>query len=336
MKHKNIAIFIPHVGCKNDCSFCNQRTISGTIQPPTKDEVRDILLKASNDIQEKSSAEIAFFGGSFTAIPKKYMQDLLSVANEFIGNGKFSGIRISTRPDCISQEILELLKQYNVTAIELGAQSMDDTVLQANDRGHTAQDVIEASKLIQQNHFELGLQMMVGLYQDSRASVIKTAKEIVKIYPDTVRIYPTVILKGTKLAYLYQSGEYCPMPLQEAVSICAELLELFDNNDIKVIKLGLHASADVERDMTGGIYHPAFRELCENEMFYKKALKLIKDSNQTNVIIEVHGKNLSKMIGQKKSNLLKLKELGIQARVLENNNLTKNQIIIKKDVQPCY
>lgn len=336
MKHKNIAIFIPHVGCKNDCSFCNQRTISGTIKPPTKQEVRETLAKAFDEIHDKANTEIAFFGGSFTAIPKTYMMELLETANAFVGENKFYGIRISTRPDCISQEILDLLKRYHVTAIELGAQSMDDAVLQANNRGHTANDVIEASRLIQQNGFSLGLQMMVGLYQDSKESVIKTAQSIVAIHPDTVRIYPTVILKGTALDLLYQSGKYQPMELQEAVQICAELLALFEENKIRVIKLGLHASLDVEHDMTGGIYHPAFRELCENELFLQKALKQLQSMNETYVIIEVNRKNLSKMIGQNKINIEKLSKLGFQARVIENNSLTNNQILIKKDVQPCY
>ncbi len=331
MKHKNISIFIPHVGCKNDCSFCNQRTISGTVNPPTQEEVREILRKAFHDIHDKSTTEIAFFGGSFTAINHDYMISLLQVANEFIGQDKFTGIRISTRPDAITQEILSLLKKYHVTAIELGAQSMIDDVLSLNDRGHTAEDVRIASKLIQQNGFALGLQMMVSLYGDTQQGVYQTANEIIAIKPDTVRIYPTVILRSTKLAKLYEQGLYEVMPLETAVSICADLLSMFTKQGIKAIKLGLHASNDVEKDMVGGIYHPAFRELCESEIYYKLALNKLMKLNSANVVIEVSEKSISKMIGQKKINMEKLRKQGYCVKVTPNCELNEFEVICRID-----
>lgn len=329
MKHKNISIFIPHVGCKNECSFCNQRIISGTIKPPSEQDVRGILQQAFLEITDKTTTEIAFFGGSFTAIDRDYMISLLQVANEFIGENKFTGIRISTRPDAISQEILDLLKQFHVTSIELGAQSMIDDVLLLNDRGHTAEDIRVASKLIKQNGFSLGLQMMVSLYGDTVEGTYQTANEIISLMPDTVRIYPTVILKGTKLASLYEQGKYQVMPLDTAVSVCADLLSMFTKHGIKVIKLGLHASNDVEKDMVGGIYHPAFRELCESEIYYKLVLLELKKKDIINAEIEVSEKCLSKMIGQKKKNIEKLNQKGYNVKVTPNCNLKEFEVICR-------
>lgn len=335
MKHNNISIFIPHQGCKNACSFCNQKIISGTQVQPTPQDVTNILSKAINEIKNKSQTEIAFFGGSFTAIDRDYMLSLLKAANEFISKDKFYGIRISTRPDAIDDEVLTILKKYNVTSIELGAQSMCDNVLNLNNRGHSAQDVVNASKLIKKYEFSLGLQMMIGLYGDSKEGAYYTANEIAKIKPDTLRIYPTVILKGTKLGELYLSGEYKVMPLDEAVDLCAELLLFFKEKGINVIKLGLHASNDVEKDMLSGIYHPAFKELCENKIYLKKAIQMLTKQNSKDVTIFVKTGDISKMIGQKRINIKILKDLGYNVKVREVNELEDYEIIVK-EVESCY
>jgi len=329
MKHNNIAIFIPHQGCKNECSFCNQKTISGTNSPPTKEDVFDVLSKATEQIGDKSATEIAFFGGSFTAIDRDYMLDLLETANKFVGENKFYGIRVSTRPDAISQEILDILKSYNVTSIELGAQSMDDFVLKSNNRGHSAKEVYEASSLIKKSGIQLGLQMMVGLYNDNIDGAFFTASEIIKIKPDTVRIYPTVILKHTKLEKLYTSGEYKTIELEHAILICARLLEMFSANGIKVIKLGLHASVDVERDMVGGIYHPAFKELCEGEIFFKKALRKMEQLHSENVEIFTSKSNTSKMVGHKKRNIDRFKSLGYNVHVAVDEAMSDDTITVE-------
>lgn len=329
MKHNNIAIFIPHQGCKNECSFCNQKAISGQSLPPTKEDVFDILTKASEQIENKTTTEIAFFGGSFTAIDKNYMLDLLETANKFVGENKFYGIRVSTRPDAISEEILDILKSYNVTSIELGAQSMDDFVLKSNNRGHSAKEVYEASSLIKKSGIQLGLQMMVGLYNDNIDGAFFTASEIIRIKPDTVRIYPTVILKNTKLEKLYTSGEYKTIELEQAVLICARLLEMFSENGVKVIKLGLHASVDVERDMVGGIYHPAFKELCEGEIFFKKALRKMEQLHSENIEIYTSKTNISKMVGHKKRNIDRFSSLGYNVRVLVDETIGDDRITVE-------
>lgn len=332
MKHSNISIFIPHAGCPNKCSFCNQHAISGTQKSPTADEVFQICQKALAEIRSPENAEIAFFGGSFTAIPRDYMLQLLETAVQFVGEGKFHGIRISTRPDCIDGQVLEILKHYGVTAIELGAQSMNDDVLRLNDRGHTAEDVVRAGRLIREYGFELGLQMMVGLYGSTKANEIETVSDIIEIRPDTVRIYPVVILKNTRLAELLESGEYKPLKFNEVLEICSAALELFESVGIKVIKCGLHASEFVEKDMVGGFYHPAFRELCEGIIYRNKIYEMIRimseiiRPNVKQYIFKVNDKCISKALGHKKSNVEFFRKKGIEIGFIPDKDIPAYEV----------
>lgn len=264
-----------------------------------------------------ASAEIAFFGGSFTAIERGYMLELLEAAYEFVRSGTVAGIRISTRPDAIDGEILDILKQYGVTAIELGAQSMRDEVLFKNRRGHTAQDVVNSARLIQQYGFSLGLQMMTGLYGDDDEGARDTARKLAELQPDTVRIYPTVVLEGTELAEKMRAGEYRPQNYEGAANLCAELLEFFEDKGIKVIKLGLHASDGVEGQRVGGAYHPAFRELCEGILYEQKIRRILTAQypNGGNFIVYVDRHEISKASGQKKCNVLQLAQDGYHIQI---------------------
>lgn len=331
MKHSNISIFIPHMGCPNACSFCNQRTISSTVSPPSAEQVRSTLETAFAELSPKrsGSVEIAFFGGSFTAVDRAYMTALLEQAYPYVQSGKAVGVRCSTRPDCIDADVLNVLKKYGVTAIELGAQSMDDGVLSANQRGHTAEDVKKASALIKEYGFELGLQMMTGLYRSSPAKDMETAFRIAEMKPDTVRIYPTVILKGTKLAELYLSGEYVPYPFETAAEICADMLEMFEQRGIRVIKLGLHASETVEGDMLGGFYHPAFREICEGILFRREIEGRTERGGSYAVYVPENA--VSKAAGQKRCNIKYFAEKGIRIKICPDGTLKNREIIVKKD-----
>ena len=285
-------------------------------------------------IPDKSETEIAFFGGSFTAIPQRYMLELLKSAQPFIGKNKFHGIRISTRPDCITPEILETLKEYHVTAIELGAQSMSDKVLKANQRGHLAKDVFASSALIRKYGFELGLQVMKGLYQSTIDDEISTRKAVCEIHPDTVRIYPVVILKGTKLAELYQSGEYVPMPFQDMVELVASDMRIYMDEEIQIIKVGIHASEFVEADKIGGYYHPAFRELCESAIYQLRmetavmALQWQQHGFRRQTVwtedrvFAVHPHCISKAVGQKKANIRYFYEnYGIRVKIVGDDTV---------------
>ncbi len=325
MSRANLSVFVPHVGCPHRCSFCNQHTISGAEKLPRAADVRSICDHAVFDGVEISDTEIAFFGGSFTAIPKKYMLELLEAAKPYVDMG-FAGIRCSTRPDAITPEILDILKAYGVTSIELGVQSMCDDVLSANDRGHTAMDVISAASLIKSYGFTLGLQMMVGLYKSTPQLDMYTANELIRLCPDEVRIYPVVILEGTKLGELFKSGEYVPYHLDDAVALCSELLDIFEDNNIRVIKLGLHASELVEADLLGGLYHPAFRELCESRRFYKLMLDMI--GNDKSAAFTVHPKDISKALGQRRSNITQFAEKGITVIIRQNPNQKEKLIRI--------
>ena len=331
MKHVNVALFVPHEGCPHMCSFCNQKTISGSAKKLTKEDIDEAVKIATARDYNKSDSEIAFFGGSFTAIDKEYMIYLLESAYPYVKDGLFKGIRCSTRPDAIDADILELLKKYGVTAIELGAQSMSDNVLMINDRGHTSADVERASELIKAHGFELGLQMMTGLYGDTDESAIATAEKIISLKPDTVRIYPTVVLENTRLASLYEKGEYTPQTVDEAVNLCSKLLDMFNEACVKVIRLGLHSGGNVEEGFVAGAYHPAFRELCESRLYFEKCCKIIKDNNITGKItIYVSPSEISKMTGQKRSNIESFLQMGISAQVKPDADLGKYMLRIEE------
>lgn len=281
-------------------------------------------------MKEKSNeAEIAFFGGSFTAIDRKYMLSLLDATVEYID--KVKGIRISTRPDCVDEEVLALLKSYGVTSIELGAQSMDDGVLIANNRGHKAEDVVKASRLIKGFGFSLGLQMMTGLYGSTFEKDKYTARSFIALNPDTVRIYPTVVLKNTELEQLYNNGDYVTQTLDETVKLCSELLVEFNKADISVIRLGLHHSESLESEMVAGVYHPAFRELCESKIMLDKLLSLLCAlDKQREYIVEVSPNCVSKLIGNNKSNLKRLNGLGYKIKIVQNSNIPYMDVVVSK------
>ena len=332
MKHANIAVFVPHNGCPNQCSFCNQRTISGASKQPEPSDVAIACEKAMQGGCEGADVQLAFFGGSFTAIDRGYMISLLEAAQPYIKSGFLSkGIRVSTRPDFIDGEVLSLLKEYGVRAIELGAQSMSDNVLTLNKRGHTAEDVEKASKLIKSYGFELGLQMMTGLYGSDDEDSIDTAKQFILLAPDTVRIYPTVVLPGTLLAELYLSGEYKVPSLDESVELCSHLLEMFDEAGINVIRLGLHAQQDVCEEYLAGGYHPALRELCEGEIYYRKIKSALEDKPHGSYEIIVASAEISKAVGQKKKNISRLSDLGYKCKIKGDSRFKRYELTVERN-----
>lgn len=327
--HANISIFVPHVGCPNKCSFCNQRYITGVCKAPREKDVISAVEAAKKSPKfDPKTTEIAFFGGSFTAINRNYMMGLLDTAYRFVKSGEVNGIRISTRPDAIDEEILDILKSHGVTAIELGAQSLVARVLKMNNRGHTAQDVVTASKLIREHGFELGLQIMTGLYSDSVEGSIKTAKRVIEIKPDTVRIYPTIVLKDTDLGALYEDGKYSPQSLGEAIELASRLYTMFTENGIRVIRLGLHSIE--ERAYLAGPWHPAFSELCQSQIMLNKAIKLLDEKGRYTIYV---GKSdVSKMIGQKRSNISHLEAMGYYCKVKEKSDLSNLNLQIEREV----
>lgn len=332
MKHVNIALFVVHKGCPHMCSFCNQRSISGSQKDVTPEDVHSAAQTAIATLSEREAAggEIAFFGGSFTMVERDYMISLLRAAYEYIEKGIFKGIRISTRPDGISDEICGILKKHGVTAVELGAQSLDERVLALNERGHTAKQVEDACRMLKNHGFEVGLQMMTGLYGSRDADSLETAEKIVALAPDTVRIYPTVVIKGTKLHDLMLKGEFFPKGINETADLCAKLIPMFENAGIRVIRVGLHSGGGVEEGFAGGAYHPALREICEGRIYFNNALSELEKQAKGKYILCVNPKEISKMTGQKKENLTRLRERGYDCTVSACDGLAKYGVEIRK------
>ncbi len=320
---------MPHNGCPHQCSFCNQRGITGQNVQPTPNDVAAAIETAIKSGVDTQNTEIAFFGGSFTAIDRDYMVSLLDAAKPYIK--EFYGIRCSTRPDAINREILDLLKSYGVTSIELGAQSMCDDVLLKNERGHSSTDVVKSSNLIKDYGISLGLQMMTGLYGSDIEKDYYTAEKIAELCPDTVRIYPTITMKNTRLEDLYKSGKYVPYNEEETISVCAHILNLFYSKDINVIRVGLHYSKDLTDNKIAGYYHPAFREICESRIFYNKLLESLSNScNKGDYTVYVGQKFLSKAVGQKKSNIIRLREKGYNIKFVPDDNIKDFDFLIDK------
>ncbi len=312
-----IPIFVPHLGCPNDCIFCNQKSISGQKKNITKEDAKKIIDNYLESIKDnKNEKEIAFFGGSFTGIEEEKQEELLSLAYEYVKAKKVNSIRISTRPDYINKKILKRLKKYKVKTIELGVQSANDYVLEKAQRGHTFEDVKKASKLIRLYGFRLGHQMMVGLPESTQEDEINTAKALIKLKPKMVRIYPVLVVKGTKLAKDYEEGKYTPLTLARAIETCKKLVRMFAYKKIDVIRVGLQNTdeitdpSDKNSEVIAGPYHPAFRQLVESEMWYDAIVEKIKKLNVkvSKVEIKVNPMDSNNVIGHKKQNIIKLKK----------------------------
>ena len=309
MSHRNIPIFIPHLGCPNQCVFCNQRSISGcsTFSEETvKNEIDCALLT----IAEAEETEIAFFGGSFTGIDRDLMLRLLQTAEEYVQKGRVASIRLSTRPDYINDEILTLLSRYSVRVIELGLQSMDDDVLKSTRRGHTAKQAIDACQAIKRAGFALVGQMMIGLPSATAESEILTARTIVSLGTDAVRIYPTVVFYDTPLCEMTQMGAYQPLSVEEAVQRAAGVLEIFLQAGTPCIRIGLQATESLTSPeaVLAGPNHPALGELVWNEYYYQRLIKAIRHAKLCgkDVCLWVAEREISKLVGQHRCNLDRL------------------------------
>ena len=312
-----IPIFVPHLGCKKCCTFCNQRTISGEKKQVTAEDVtKTIEYYLKNFKDEHKYVEVAFFGGSFTAIEREKQEELLTAVQPYIKNKKVDSIRLSTRPDAIDKSILKMLKKYHVKTIELGVQSSNNYILARCKRGHSFEDVIKASKLIRLYGFNLGHQIMVGLPDSNEKDDIQTAKDSIKLRPKMVRIYPVLVIKGTELEEEYEKGDLIPLTLSQAVERSKEIVKLFNQKHIQIIRVGLQNTDTItdvskkESEVIAGPYHPAFGQLVEDSIWYDKIVEKIKNINAKviKVEIEANPKNINNIIGHKKENIKKLKD----------------------------
>ena len=326
-----IPIFVPHLGCPNSCTFCNQKTISGQAKQVTAKEVKETIeYYLSNFKDDNKYVEVAFFGCSFTGIEEEVQEELLQAAFEFIKQKKVNSIRISTRPDYIDKKILKRLKKYKVKTIELGVQSTNDYILARCQRGHTFEDVKKASKLIRRKHFILGHQMMVGLPESTKLDEINTTKSLIKLKPKIVRIYPVLVIKGTKLEEEYRNNEYIPLTVNQAVERCKEIVTLFNKKNIRVIRIGLQNTNTIdepghnESEVVAGPYHPAFRQLVESSMWYDSVVEEIKQFNTKVKLVQVRANpvNINNIIGHKKENIEKLNQIyDVEVKVVADEKI---------------
>mgnify|MGYP000112854989 FL=1 len=335
-----IPIFVPHLGCPNDCTFCNQKKISGQTKNVKAEDVKNTIEYYLNNFKDDNKyVEVAFFGGSFTAIEESKQEELLKLAYEYVKEGKVGSIRISTRPDYINKEILKRLKKYNVKTIELGVQSSNNYILQKAGRGHTFEDVKKASKLIRKNGFILGHQMMVGLPESTRQDEINTAKDLIKLKPKIVRIYPVLVIKGTQLEKDYESGEYTPLTVEQAVETAKDLLVLFNKKKINVIRIGLQNTNEItdpnskKSQVVAGPYHPAFRQLVESRLWYDNIANEIKkvNSNVTHIQIDVNPSDINNAVGHKRINIEKINDTyNTDLKINPNSKIKKGKLKITK------
>jgi histone acetyltransferase (RNA polymerase elongator complex component) len=300
MKHFTIPIFIPQLACPFQCVFCNQEKITSRGNIPGMQETRNTIEEYLASFPEgRKHIEIGFFGGNFTGIEMDEQEQYLQIAYSYLEKSLVQGIRLSTRPDYIDEKRLHLLKKYGVTTIELGAQSMDDDVLYRSVRGHTAQDIGIASHMIIANGFRLGLQMMIGLPGDTLEKALFTARRIVELGACETRIYPVLVIKGTRLEEWFNEGTYKPLTLEESVLWTKELLILFEEMGVEVTRAGLHSSTGLlsGKELAAGPFHPSFRELAMTEVWWDRLNVLLNQENKNKISISVHPSQYNFVIG---------------------------------------
>ena len=332
-----LPVFVPHLGCPHQCVFCDQRSISGQKETVSADLVRRVIEEAAALSAKGTGRQLAFYGGSFTAVDPGLQEELLQEAKAAMDRREIDSIRLSTRPDAVNEQTLQRLKRYGVHTVELGAQSMDEDVLRLSERGHSAEDVIRAACMIREAGFELVLQMMTGLPGDTEEKCIATAKALIALHPDSVRVYPTVIVKGTKLHELWLRGEYREHSVDEAVAWCAKILPLFDQSGIPVIRLGLNPTEELTGgEAVAGAYHPALGELVKSRILLDEARHcLVGAAPGSDVTLAIGGRYLSQMIGQKgKNREILLREFSLRSlRIIPLEKDEPKPILIGENAQ---
>lgn len=308
--HFTIPVFVPELACPNRCVFCNQLNISGTLCQPSDGEIIEIIEQRLGTIPAGSEVEIGFFGGNYTGIPMADQEHLLKLVQPYLKSGDVSSIRISTRPDYIDMQRLDLLKRYGVRTIELGAQSLDNEVLKLTGRGHTVTDVRKASLLIHANGFSLGLQMMIGLPGDTLKKSLQTADEIVRLGAVSTRIYPTLVIKDTELETLYLDGKYKPLSLEEAVNWAKAIVPVFERGGVKIIRLGLHPSEGLlnRENLVAGPFHVSFAELVYTELWNDLLLPYTLGAKASKIAITVAEGQVNAAVGYEGKNRDLLKQ----------------------------
>ena len=303
-KQRLLPFFLPMLGCPHRCVFCDQRAISGKASAPTPEEVRRALDGFPPDME----AELAYYGGSFTCLPRPQQEAWLSLAAPYIEGGVIGGVRVSTRPDAVDDDICAFLREHGVTTVELGVQSFDDGVLRQSGRGCTGESAIAACAAVRRAGIRLGVQLMTGLPGDRPELALSSMEQALECGAELLRIYPTLVIEGTELARLYAAGKYAPQSLTEAVSLCADMLELAEATDVPVQRLGLNPGPELERSLIAGPYHPAFGGLVREEVCFRKAAALLEAAGAAEKPCRLlcAGNDLARLVGQKRAGLERL------------------------------
>lgn len=312
-----IPIFIPHEGCPHRCLFCNQRQISGMAGQPVsaeavQTEIRTWLVRKKPDSRK---VQVAFYGGSFTALPRSRQEELLTAAAPFLESRQVQSLRLSTRPDCIDAEQVAFLKAHRVATVELGVQSMNDQVLAAARRGHTAADTERAMAVLRQAGLKTGIQLLLGLPGDSRVSLRRTVERVIALRPDFVRIYPLLVLRGSGVAELHKQGRYTPLSLGKAVILAAFMKKRFERAGIQVVRMGLQAGAELEAALLAGPWHPAFGELVSSRLMLRQTRNLLAQAKTDMVCLSISNRDQSVFRGMKSANIERLRQLGLWRRI---------------------
>ena len=325
-KHYNIPVFISHFGCPNACVFCNQKKINGRETDVTLEDLENIIEEYLKILPEDSYKEVAFFGGTFTGISMEKQKEYLEGVKKYIDKGLVQGIRLSTRPDYINKEVLDQLKKYHVTTIELGVQSFNENVLKRSARYYPIEMVYKACEMIKSYNIDLGIQLMPGLPGSTFETDFESAKEAVKIGPQNMRVYPTLIIKDTEMERMYNRGEYEVFSLEEAIKRCRKICSLLEINGINIIRVGLQPSDDLRNGGVAveGAFHPAFRELVDGEIYFDFLKKI--ENKEEFLEIEINEKNVSKIIGIKKKNAIRFGKFQLKI----NNELKISEIIVNE------
>lgn len=307
-----IPVFIPHQGCPQNCIFCNQVSISGQESGATDDEelVQTTVSTWLARSRRRKRVQVAFFGGSFTCLARERQRTLLAAVQPFINSGEVQSVRLSTRPDCIDDDVCAFLKEHHVTTVELGVQSFDDNVLQAAWRGHSAADSVRAAKSIKKAGIELGIQLMPGLPRETSCSWFTTLKQVLQLKPECVRIYPTLVIGGSGLAKQFKNGNFSPISMNRAIALCGRAKVIFDSAGIKILRMGLQASESLEEQLLAGPYHPAFGEMVTARLWLKRSRKILADSPaQSRIVFTISNRDVSAFVGPKRCNMIRLETL---------------------------
>ncbi|MDI3311937.1 MAG: radical SAM protein [Thermoanaerobacterium sp.] len=331
-----IPIFVPHLGCPYKCVFCNQDEITGLKSKVNEEYIERTIEDYLKTIPQNAHIEVSFYGGSFTGIPLEIQKKFLSITQKYLILGSIDAIRLSTRPDYIDEVILDNLRRYGVSIVELGVQSMDNEVLLKSHRGHSVDDVYRASKLIKEHGFTLGLQIMIGLPGDNRQKLLETADKIISLKPAFVRIYPTLVLKGTYLEKMYNNGLYTPINLEDAVEMSKELYIKFKKNGIDVIRIGLQATDDINinKDVVAGPFHPAFGQLVKSSIYKDVVEHILKNNDIKNctVFIYINPRSVSTLVGHKKRNKVYLEsKYEIKINIIQVDDVKEDSVLVEYD-----